>query len=66
MMKRAKMTSITFMMSVSAFVIERYVNRQTRKDDFTTRCIVVAVIFKYSISRVIPVAVDKINKMAES
>ena len=41
-------------------------NRQTRKDHFTTKCIVVAAIFKDSVSGVIPVAVDKINKMAES
>ena len=36
-----------------------------RKDDFTTKCIVVAAIFEDSVSRMIPVAVDKINKMAE-
>ena len=36
-----------------------------RKDDFTTKCIVVAAIFEESISGVIPVPVDKINKMAE-
>ena len=42
-------------------------NRQTRKDDFTTKCIVVVAIFEDSVvSRVIPVAVDKIKKMAES
>ena len=37
-----------------------------RKDDFTTKCIVVAAIFEDSVSGVIPVAVDKINKMPES
>ena len=41
-------------------------NKQTRKDDFTKKCIVVAAIFKVFVSGVIPVAVDKINKMAES
>ena len=41
-------------------------NRQMRKDHFTTKCIVVAAVFEDSVSRVIPVAVDKINKMAES
>ena len=41
-------------------------HRQTRKDEFTTKCIVVSAIFEDSVSRVIPVAVDKINKMAES
>ena len=37
-----------------------------RKDDFTANCNVVAATFKDSVSGVIPVAVDKINKMAES
>ena len=32
-----------------------------RKDDFTTKCIVVAAIFKDSDSGVIPVPVDKIR-----
>ena len=41
-------------------------NRQTKKDDFTLKCIVIAEIFKESISGVIPVSVDKINKIAES
>ena len=36
-----------------------------RKDDFTTKCIVVAAIFEDSVSGMIPVAVDKINKMTE-
>ena len=40
-------------------------NRQTGIDDFTTKLSVVAAIFKDSVSGVIPVAVDKINKMAE-
>ena len=34
-------------------------NRQTRKDYFTTKSIVVAAIFEDSVSRVIPVAVEK-------
>ena len=42
------------------------VNRQTRKYYFTTTCIVVAAIFKNSVSRLIPKAVDKINKIGES
>ena len=37
-----------------------------RKDDFTRKCFALAVIFEDSVSGVIPVAVDKINKMAES
>ena len=37
-----------------------------RNDDFTTKCNVVAAIFEDLVSGVIPVAVDKINKMAES
>ena len=41
-------------------------NRQTRKDDFTMKCIVLVPIFELSVSGVIPVAVNKINKMAES
>ena len=40
-------------------------DRQTRKDDFTTKCIVVAAIFEEYVSGMIPVAVDIINKMAE-
>ena len=40
-------------------------NRQTRKDDFITKCIVVVAILEFSISGVIPVPVDKINKMPE-
>ena len=36
-----------------------------RKDDFTTKCIVVAAIFEDSVSGVIPVSVDKISKMVE-
>ena len=40
-------------------------NRQTRKEDFTTKCIVVAAIFEDKVSGVILVAVDKINKMAQ-
>ena len=39
---------------------------QTKKDDFTTKCIVVAAIFEDSVSGVIPVAVDKINNIVES
>ena len=56
------------MTSVSSIVLERFVNMLTNKDDFTTKCIVLAAIFEDSVSRVIPVhvAVDKINKMAES
>ena len=50
---------------VSAIVMESNVNRQTRKEEFTTKCIVVAAIFEDSVSGMIPVAVDKINKMAE-
>ena len=41
-------------------------SRQVREDNFTTKCIVEAAIFQDSVSGVIPVAVDKINKMAES
>ena len=40
-------------------------DRQTRKDDFTKKCIVVVAIFENSVSGMIPVAVDKINMMAE-
>ena len=40
-------------------------DRQTRKDNFTTKCIVVAAIFEGSVSGIIPVAVDKMNKMAD-
>ena len=40
-------------------------DRLARKDDFTTKCIVVAAIFKNFACGMIPVAVDKINKMAE-
>ena len=36
-----------------------------RKDDFTTKGIVVAAIFEESVRGVIPVPVDKINKKAE-
>ena len=32
---------------------------------FTKKCIVVAAIFEDSVSGMIPVAIDKINKMAE-
>ena len=53
------------MTSVSTIVMECYVNRQTRKDDFTMKCIVVVAILEDSVSGMIPVAVDKINKMAE-
>ena len=53
------------MTSVSAIVMECYDNRQTGKDYFTTKCIAVAAIFKDFVSGIIPVAVDKINKMAE-
>ena len=42
-----------------------YVNRQTRKDYFTTKCIVVAAKFEDSVSGMTPVAIDKINKMVE-
>ena len=38
---------------------------QTRKDNFTMKCIVEAAIFEDSVSGMITVAVDKINKMAE-
>ena len=41
-------------------------DRQTRKDDFTTKNMVEAAIFEDSISGMIPVAVDKINEMAEA
>ena len=63
-MKRAKKTSIiiTFMTSVSAIMLT---NRQMGIDNFTTKCSVVAAIFEDSVSGVIPVAVDKINQMAE-
>ena len=57
------------MVSISAIVMERYVDRQTdrrEKDHFTTKSSVTAAIFEDSVSRVIPVAVVKINKMAES
>ena len=39
---------------------------KTRKNDFTTKYIVIAAIFEDLVSGVIPVPVDKINKMAES
>ena len=65
-MKRAKMMSIVCKTLVSVIVMEGYVNRQTRKDEFTTKCIVVVAIFEDSVSRVILVAVNKINKIAES
>ena len=45
--------------------MECYYNRQMRKDDFTTKCIVLAAIFEDSVSEMISVSVDKINKMAE-
>ena len=41
-------------------------SRQTRKDDFAMKFIVVPAIFQDSVSGVIPVATDKINKMADS
>ena len=40
-------------------------DRQTRTDDFTTKCIVIAAIIEGSVSGIIPVALDKINKMPE-
>ena len=43
-----------------------FTSRQTRKDDFATKFIVVAAIFVDSVRGVIPVATDKINKMADS
>ena len=43
-----------------------FTNRQTIKYIFTTKCIVLVAIFEDSISGMIPVAVDKLNKMAES
>ena len=57
------MTSITItcMTSVSAIVMEHYVNNKTDK-----KSIVIAGIFEESVNGVIPVAVDKINHMAES
>ena len=59
--------TITCITSVSAIDMERKVNKQTdeKKYDFTTKCIVVATIFEESVSGVIPVAVDKMNKMTE-
>ena len=36
------------------------------KDNITTKCTVIAAIFEDFVSRVIPVAVVKINKLAES
>ena len=55
------------MTSISAIVIEVYVNRQTveKKDNFTTKYTFVATIFEDYVSGVIPVAVVKINKKAE-
>ena len=50
------------MKSVSAIAMERYVNKQTEEKDFITKCIVVAGIFEDTVSGVILVAVDKINK----
>ena len=66
--KRAKVTSntITCMTSVSTIVMACYLtDRHARKDDFTTKCIVVTAIFENFVGGMIPVAVDKINKMAE-
>ena len=56
------------MTSMSAIVTERYVNRQTyeKKENFTTNCTVIAMIFEDSVGGVIPVAVTKINKMTEN
>ena len=54
------------MTSIFAINMKRYVNKQTdEKYDFTTKYIVVAAIFEESVSGVIHVPVDKINKMAE-
>ena len=39
-------------------------SRRKRKDDFATKYIIVAAIFEDSVNRVI--AIDKINKMADS
>ena len=66
-MKQAKMMlkTITCMTSVSAILMECYVNRQTRKDDFTMKCIVEAAIFENSVSGMIPVSCCKIYKMVE-
>ena len=62
-----KITSITCMTSISAIVMERYLNKQgNKKRCFTTKCTVAAAIFKDSISGMIPVAVVKINKMEDS
>ena len=53
------------MTSVSAVVMECYVNGQTdEKICFYKECIVVVAIFEISVSGMISVAVDKINKMA--
>ena len=66
-MKRAKMTSITKTLYPPLLWSVTLTNRQTRKDDFTMKCIIViTAIFEDSVSGVIPVAADKINKFAES
>ena len=58
--------TITCMTSVLAIVSGVTLrNIQMSKDDFTTKCIVVEVIFEDSASGVIFVPADKINKMAE-
>ena len=36
-------------------------SRQTRKDDFALKYVVLAAIFEVSVSRVIPIAIDKIR-----
>ena len=55
------------MTSVSTIVMKRYVNKHTdEKDEFTTKCIVLVARFEDFVRGVIPVAVNKINKMAES
>ena len=65
-MKRAKMTSITKTFFPPLLWSVKLTNRQTRKYDFTMECIVITAIFEDSVSGVIPVAVDKINKFPES
>ena len=58
--------TITCMTSVSALLWSvTLTDRQTRKDDFTRKYIVVSAIFEDSVRGMIPVAVDKINKMVE-
>ena len=52
---------------VSAIVMERYVNKQTyEKKCFFNEMYCRTIIFEDSVSVVILVAVDKINKMTES